>query len=117
MVTIQDILTLLRKKRFALESEKMCQKQIFLALSNLKFVYLKPEEILDPKNIIDFLIDGIGIEVKLRAQKRALYNQCVRYCEFDQIKTFLLITNQTIGLPTQINGKDCYVLNIGKAWL
>jgi hypothetical protein len=69
-----------------------------------------------PSIIDDF---RIGIEVKLGAtQKRAIYRQCVRYCSFPQvIDELIMITNTSMGFPPEINGKSCYVLNLGKAWL
>lgn len=79
---------------------------------------IKREYHLDNENIIDFLLfDSIGVEVKIKGQKRAIYKQCERYCKFEKLKQLILVTNVSIGFPKEINGKDCYILNLSKAWL
>lgn len=118
-VEVRDILYVLRRKRFTLQDEKVLQAEIN---SELLLAFGLPEVerefILDKKNTIDFFISSAwGVEVKVCGQKRAIYKQCERYCGFEKIKALLLVTNRSMGFPKQINGKDCYVLNLGKAWL
>ena len=72
---------------------------------------------LDNKNIPDFFINGLAIEVKIKGSKTSIYKQCKRYCEFDEVKALLLVTNRTMGFPKDINGKDCYFHSLGKSWL
>lgn len=116
---ISSILTILGSKRFPLHDEKALQASIYdIFLSNLPTSTVDREFILDAKNTIDFLINGkYGVEVKIKASKRAIYKQCERYCQFDSIESLILVTNTSMGFPEQINGKDCYILNLGKAWL
>lgn len=116
---ISRVIKSLRGHRFLLHNEKELQIAIHSTLMvDLPFGSIKREFILDDENIIDFLIDGeIGIEVKIKGQRRQIFRQCERYCSFDQIKKLLLVTNKSMGFPEQINGKDCYVINLGKAWL
>lgn len=116
---VNDVFEVLRRKRFNLHDEKILQAEI-----QAEFVLawgqadVEREFVLDHRNTIDFLISGdLGIEVKIGGQKRAIYKQCERYCCFDKIKSLLLVTNRSMGFPQQINGKDCYVLNLGRAWL
>lgn len=116
---IEKIISILKGKRFLLHDEKSLQLDIYNVLvEGLSEPIVRKEYILDSRNTIDFLINGeYGIEVKIKAKKRAIYKQCERYCSFDKIKKLLLVTNTSMGFPKQINGKDCYVLNLGKAWL
>lgn len=116
---INEILHHLQNKRFNLHDEKILQEEIYKALVKaLGDVRVEKEFEFDKNNIIDFRIDcSMGIEVKIKASKRAIYKQCERYCQFDTINSILLITNSSMGFPEQINGKDCYVLNLSKAWL
>ena len=131
---------LLKARQFPLEDEKVLQEQIFQMLeplcANMK-IGLEREKKLNKNNVIDFLLTKdrlivglkpvihadtfpfrIGIEVKLCAtQRRAIYRQCVSYCSFPAIDEFILITNSSMGFPLEINGKSCYVVNLGKAWL
>lgn len=72
----------------------------------------------DENNIIYFLLDGsIGMEVKIKGGKRNIFRQCERYCQFEAVKIFILITNLSMGFPEEINGKTCYVVKLGNAWL
>lgn len=116
MPNIQSILFHLRRKRFELQNEKSLQLQMFDFLKPI-FPEIQREFILDKKNTIDFLLFGIGMEVKIKGSKMSIYKQCERYCKFEEIKSLILITNRSMGFPESINGKDCYVLNLGRAWL
>ncbi len=116
---IATILSILRSKRFSLHDEKALQLEIYnYLIVSYPMHIVEKEFVLDENNTIDFLINGkYGIEVKIKAPKRAIYQQCARYCSFDRIKELGLITNTSMGFPKEINGKDCYILNLGKAWL
>lgn len=116
---INEVIKSFKGKRFNLHNEKELQVEIYTTLIvELPFGSVIKEFILDDKNIIDFLINKeIGIEVKIKGQRRNIFKQCERYCSFDYIKKLILVTNKSIGFPQQINGKDCYVINLGKAWL
>ncbi len=116
---VQFIMGILKHRRLPLHEEKSLQLAIHNALLlEIEHSDIRREFILDEKNIIDFLVFGkIGIEVKIKANKRAIYRQCCQYCEFSTIETLILVTNTSMGFPPAINGKDCYVHNLGKAWL
>jgi hypothetical protein len=106
-----------KKNRFSLEDEKKLQIEIELRML-LYEIRFHREKQLDKANIIDFLVfDKVGVEIKLKGSKVAIYRQCERYCNFDQIKALFLITNKSMTLPPQINGRSCYVLNLSEAWL
>lgn len=75
------------------------------------------EHRLDNKNILDFFVYGIGIEVKIKGSAKITYQQCERYCQFDEVKKLLLITNKAHGMPLVIRNKQIYVLRLGNAWL
>lgn len=111
-----DIIRHLTKHRFQLEDEKALQKEIYKLLLPI-FPQIKKEFIIDKLNTIDFLIDEIGIEIKIKGGKMEIYKQCERYCKTEVIKKLILMTNRSMGFPPFINGKDCYVINISKAWL
>lgn len=119
MIDANQIMQVLCKKRFVISNEKTLQNDIHkVLLDEFPDAIIEKEVYLDDKNIIDFRIDGsLGIEVKIKGGKRALYNQCVRYCSFDEIQSLLLITSLSMGFPDEINGKYCYIQNLSKAWL
>lgn len=119
-ITIENIINLLKKKRFELVDEKVLQDQMHtvliqaFGLENVKKEY----ELVKKKDIIDFLLTGgIGIEVKTKLLKRKMYNQCCRYVESKEITKLILATCASTGWPEEINGKDCYVINLEEAWL
>lgn len=105
-------------KRLPLHDEKELQEEIANTLRETLCVYEK-EYRLDNENIPDFFLseEGVAIEIKIKGNVRKIYKQCERYCSFPEVQKLLLITNRSMGFPEQINGKDCYVINIGKAWM
>jgi hypothetical protein len=119
MIHHVDIIQALKTQRFSLETEMLLQAQIRTFL-NGRFPAMSVEQgyILDPHNVIDFLLDHrIGVEVKIKGSKREIFRQCERYCDFELVKVLILITNLSMGFPEEINGKSCYVIKLGQAWL
>lgn len=102
--------------RFPLEKEKETQEAIEKRLVENRIDY-KREYHLDSDNIPDFFIDGVAVEIKVKGNARNIYRQCERYCQFDEVKALILVTNRSMGFPPEINGKPCYVINLGRAWL
>ena len=117
MSDIDKIFSTLSKVRFSLNDEKRLQTEMKGVLVSLFGDRVIPEKHFDSKNIIDFFISGIGIEVKIKGRKKNIYKQCVRYCGFDELKSLILVTGLAIGFPETINNKDCYVLKLASAWL
>jgi hypothetical protein len=110
---LEQILAQLKRHRFSLSTEAVLKTEMAPLLPG--FI---PEYRLDEKSRPDFFReDGIAIEVKIKGSPKAIYKQCLRYCESDKVKTFILITNRSMGFPDQILGKPCYVVNIGRGWL
>jgi hypothetical protein len=68
-------------------------------------------------DIIDLMCGSVGIEVKLNGQRRAILAQCERYAAHDEVQALILATNAAMGFPESINGKPCYLVSLGRAWL
>ncbi len=111
-----QILALLKKHRFRLDNEKLVQADIEKLLIDEKIPHRR-EYILSEASIIDFMVGNTGIEIKIGKSAKAIYRQCERYLQFDELAELILVTNKSIGLPAQINNKNTYILNLGKAWL
>jgi hypothetical protein len=114
-----DIITiaqLLKGKRLGLQTEKALQQEIEQVLNNAGVNYQR-EFALSKGSIIDFMIEGVGIEVKLKASPTAIFKQLLRYCQFEEVKAIILVTNKIIKLPATINKKPTLVINLGQAWL
>jgi hypothetical protein len=100
-----------------MESEKLLQQRIYSRLQE-EFTNIQREVHLDKNNIIDFLVEEkTGIEIKLQGTKKQIYYQCERYTGFLSVQNLVLVTNKSITLPSTINGKECYTINLSKAWL
>jgi hypothetical protein len=67
---------------------------------------------LGAHGIVDFYIDGIGFELKVKGQKSAVYRQCRRYCEHEEIHALVLVTSMPMGLPPMIEDKFCCVYTL-----
>lgn len=111
-MTGEEVLSCLSKYRFSLSSEKTLQAEIHKLIPEFSREYK-----LDEESVVDFFKDGIAVEVKIKGVAKAIYRQCERYCHVDQVKVLILVTNKSMGFPKEINGKPCYVLNLGRGWL
>ena len=116
LAAAQAIVTLLRGKRLRLDNEKLLQAQVadVLAAGQIKATR---EVRLAPGDIIDVLAGAVGIEIKIKGQRRAIYRQCERYCGHKSIEALILITNAAMGMPASINGKPVLVVSLGTGWL
>lgn len=116
---VDEIIRALRTQRFGVQDEKQLQAEIaWFLIGRFPKISVEREYHFDADNIVDFLLDGsIGVEVKIKGAKRSIFRQCERYCQFDAVKIFILITNLSMGFPQEINGKPCYVVKLGHAWL
>jgi len=106
----------LMHKHFTLSNEKKVQIQICQHLKNAG-LDIQREVYLDQKNIIDFMVSGLGIEVKVKGSAFDILRQCERYCEFEQVKGLMLISGRFIGFPKEIKGKPCYFFSLSRAVL
>lgn len=115
---LEKIYALISKHKFSLDTEDHLKQQMAVVLSENNIPYQR-EYILDPKNVVDFFCEGIGIEAKIKGGEtsKKIYKQCLRYCQFDEVKQLILVTNKALGFPEELNGKPCYVINLGKSWL
>lgn len=113
---VQEIINILKSQKLSITTEKELQREIEMLFKDNGLDFER-EYRLDNKNIVDFYIDGLSIEVKIKAGKKAIYKQCERYCNFHDTKALLLITNTSMGFPEQINNKDCYLFSLGESWL
>lgn len=112
----ERIVVALRRHRFHLVDEKRLQAEIAAVLDGEALAHER-EVKLASGSVIDFLVGDVGLEVKIKGGKKSIYRQCERYCGFDQVKTLVLATNRSMGVPPAIGGKPVYVVSLGKAWL
>ena len=110
----------LRARQYPLHSEKVLQAEIEKSLKADGFVFSREHRLSD-RDIPDFFLDGeiggIAIEIKIKGSKREIFDQCTRYCAHPEVSSLILLTGVATGFPEEINGKSCYVVSLGRAWL
>ena len=115
-MTTPEITSLLSTYKLPLHDEKMLQRGIEEALTK-NGVAFEREHHLDKASIPDFFINGLAIEVKIKGSAKSIFRQIERYSLHPDVKEILLITNKTMGIMPELNGKRCYLLKLSTAWL
>lgn len=119
--TLAELASFISREKLSLTKESITQSELAMAFEcyGLPYSRFNRHTKLDDHNIPDFFDPqtGTAIEIKIKGQKSAIYEQCKRYLDFDQMKMLILVTNKSMTLPPVINGKPCRVARIGRAWL
>jgi hypothetical protein len=78
----------------------------------------RPQARLGPLERLDFLVDGIAVELKVRGTASELERQVTRYLSHEEVRGVLVVTNRARhrGLPREINGKPVWVVWIAGAF-
>lgn len=114
---MHTIAAALTSARFSLDDEKTCQAEIEEHLRPL-FPTLRREPRLSARDIPDFMIGGVAIEVKMnRATPAAIEGQLTRYARHREVDGLILLTNRAIILPREILGAPVHVVSLGRAHL
>lgn len=106
----------LKRARLPLESEKATQAALAEAFDQYGIPYVR-EVTLSEGDIVDFLVEGIAIEIKLKGSRMAIYRQICRYAASPKVHRVLLLTARCMGLPEEIEGKPANVFSLSEAWL
>ena len=97
-------------------SEYQLHDLIAAALTDGGFV-VRHEAPLAPRCRVDFLVEGVGIEVKRgRPDKRRLAAQCRRYLEQDALEALILVLDTHAALPGALCGKPLVVVGLNRLW-
>lgn len=110
------LVAFLQSRRWPLADEKVLQAAIAAELIPICSA-AEREVKLSATDVVDFMVDGVAMEIKIKGGKRNIYRQCVRYCGHDAVKALVLATNSHLGFPAAINGKPCFVADLGRGWL
>jgi hypothetical protein len=75
----------------------------------------RPEVHLGPAGRIDFLVDRVGVEVKVAGETEPLLRQLTRYAGRSEIDELLVVTTRRKHrqLPSAVSGKPVHVLVVG----
>jgi len=73
---------------------------------------------LSPKDRIDLLIGTVGVEVKIKGQRRDIYHQLQRYAASDRIEALVLVTSAPWPATIrEIGGKPFFNASLSVGWL
>ena len=80
-------------------------------------IEFRHEAPLAPRCRIDFLAEGVGIEVKKGRPARAIVlKQVARYLACEQVDALILVSEKEIRLPATVGGKPVKTLSLSRFW-
>ena len=72
---------------------------------------------LAPRCRIDFMVGGIGVEIKKKRPQRApLAAQLARYAACPQVERLIVLAPRGVDLPNSIGGKPVKMMSLEKLW-
>jgi hypothetical protein len=102
--------------RFRFSTEEELQLGVAAALAE----YIPEREvILGPKDRVDFLLWGVGIEIKIKGGISALTRQLMRYAQHERVRSLVVVTSREqyrLQLPATMNGKPLRVVSLRGAF-
>lgn len=114
---MNNIVRMLQRYKIRTDNEFEVQQQVEQIFKSNGVDY-KREFRLSPKDRIDFLVDSIGIEIKVHGwSAKKIYDQIERYSKYDLIRLIVLLTSQACHFPNKINEKQIVIINLGRSWL
>lgn len=80
-------------------------------------IVFRHEVTIAPRCRIDFLVDGVGIEIKQGKQYASkLRAQASRYLASPMLRSLIVVTTRGAYLPEKIAGKPTYILGLNRLW-
>ena len=111
MVNEQDIIKTLEGYEFSYTCEEELQKAIASALTASSIPHQR-EYRLNERDRLDFKVETIAIEVKVKGSLTETVRQVARYLLAPEIHSLIVVTTKAAhrGLPQNLNGKPIFVL-------
>ena len=112
-MTVDDLHALLSRFAFRFASEADLQDGIETVLRDAGIAYER-ERILTKRDRIDFMVGGVGVEVKIAGGQAEVLRQLARYAGRVEVASLLLVTSrvQLGNMPPDICGKRLRVLSL-----
>lgn len=112
-VTASMLAGLVSRAHFCTASEALLQEGLssVFAKAGLR---VEREVVLAKTDRVDFLVDGIALEVKVDGSLSAVTRQLHRYAQHDRIRELVLVTTlmRHRVVPTGFNGKPITVVHL-----
>ncbi len=119
--TLHDrVLLALEGARLELSTESRLQAAIALRLASARLVYMREQRLVEHGvtfGRIDFLLDGVGLEIKIGGQARAVLRQLEEYARCSHVRSLILATSKPFAMPASLNGKRLSVVDLSRGWL
>ena len=72
---------------------------------------------LAPRCRIDFMVGGVGVEIKKKWPQRApLIAQLTRYANCPQVERLVVLAPRGVDLPKSIGGKPVTMMSLERLW-
>lgn len=115
-VRAADLVELIGGYRFTFRNEDELQYAIAEMLET-EGLAVEREVRLDHHGRIDILVDGIGIEIKIKGSEVSVSRQLQRYAASDRVRELVLVTHRAVlsNIPDWIEDKPVTVVWIGGA--
>jgi hypothetical protein len=111
-MTAAELAEILRGYRFHYWKESVLQEGVEMCLKLQDLDYSR-EMRLGPRSRIDFLVEGVGLEIKTAGSADSVLRQLARYAGFDAIEGLVLVTNKLRHtFPSEIDGKPLEIVRL-----
>ena len=93
------------------------QEQLEDWLNKTCRVLTSREVVLSPSDRVDFMVDGIAVELKVKCSTNEILRQLERYAQHESVREILLLSvtrAPLLKLPPSLNGKPVRGLHIGR---
>jgi hypothetical protein len=116
MTAAAQLAAIAKRVKLPMTDEKAAQVEFAAALDAAGVAH-KREVQLSKRDIVDFMVGGLAIELKIKGSRTEIARQLERYAEHDRVTEIMLVTCRSIALPPSIGGKPVTVVHASAAWL
>ena len=116
-VNSADLASVLSAYRVRYDSERQLQDRLAEIMSNAGIIYSR-EVRLTAKDRIDFMIEDVGMEVKINMPTTGVIRQLYRYAQCAEVLDLVLVTSRAKHreIPREIAGKPLHIVFLD-GWL
>ena len=88
-------------------NESEMQRQLAALFASAGIIFEREKRLSDGERL-DFFIEGVAVEVKMRSHSREVVRQLKRYAELPEVNGIVLIARTPVVLPSLLSGKPVY---------
>ena len=112
--TVLDALKELRSPFALYETDLHAMVKKRLTDAGLSFQH---EAKIGPGCRIDYLVDGVGVEIKKgKPDAKALTQQLMRYAACEDVQALIVLSQRSVALPKMVGGKPVHVIILNQLW-